>query len=207
MADIRLGYFLEDVGQEAFIITLANRIAEGVGLTAQDLHHDPRSVIGGEGRAMSELRRFLLDVNRGLERVFDVLIVAIDSNCQGYTEKRNEILRVVEQTSYPGTVVCALPDPHIERWYLADPQALRQAIGADVQPEAPSYKCERGRYKQALRQALRQADIVAPLGGAEYGPEVAGALDIYTVSQKDTAFKHFVEELRGSLSRLFHVVG
>ena len=199
MADIRLGYFLEDVGQEAFLTTLAERIAEEVGLAADGLYHDSRSVIGGKGRAISELRCFLLDVGRGLERTFDVLVVAIDSNCQGFVEKRNEIQQVVEQTGYPGTVVCAIPDPHIERWYLADAQALGQAIGADVQPKVPSYKCERGRYKEALREALRQASIVAPLGGAEYGPEVANALNLYIVGKEDTGFKHFVDELRGAL--------
>ena len=46
MAEIRLGYFLEDVGQEAFLVALVERIAEEVGLARDDLHHDPRSTTG-----------------------------------------------------------------------------------------------------------------------------------------------------------------
>jgi hypothetical protein len=200
--DIRLGYFLEDVGQEAFLVALVERVAKEVGLASGDLDHDPRNVVGGKGTAVSELRFFLRDVQSGYERPFDVLIVAIDSNCQQYVEKRNEILAVVERTGYPGTVVCAIPDPHIERWYLADPQSLRKVIGADIQPKVPTYKCERGRYKYALREAFRQADILAPLGGTEYGSEVATALDLYSVGKVDTAFKHFVDELRAALNLL-----
>ena len=199
MAEIRLAYFLEDVGQEAFLIALTERIAEGVGLTTDKLRHDPRSTIGGKGMAVSELRRFLRDVRRERERPFDVLIVAIDGNCQGYAEKRDEILRVVKQTGYPGRVVCAIPNPHIERWYLVDAQCLRRVIEAETQPETPVYKCERGRYKHALREAFRQAGIVAPLGGAEYGPEIAAALDLYIVGKADAGFKHFVDELRVAL--------
>jgi len=199
VAEIRLAYFLEDVGQEAFLIALVERIAEGVGVTIDSLHHDPRSTVGGKGTAISELRRFLRDVRRERERAFDVLIVAIDGNCQGYAEKRDEILQIVKQTGYPGRVVCAIPNPHIERWYLADAQCLRRVIGAEIQSETPVYKCERGRYKRALREAFRQAGIVVPLGGAEYGPEIATALDLYTVGKTDAGFKHFVDELRVAL--------
>ena len=71
-----------------------------------------------------------------------------------------------------------MPDPHIEYWYLIDSQALRCVLEAEVQPEVPPYKCERGRYKQALQKAFRQAGIIAPLGSTEYGAEVAASLDL-----------------------------
>lgn len=200
MADIRLGYFLEDVGQEAFLVALVKRIAQDAGLQTDDLTHDPRSVVGGRGTAVSELQRFLLDVRRGHEIPFDVLIVAIDGNCWGYAERRDQIRHVVERAEYPGVVVCAIPDPHVERWYLVDAQCLRQVIGTEVQPEVPAYKCERGRYKYALREVLRQAGIVAPLGGAEFGPDVARELNMYIVGRADAAFRHFVDELSAALS-------
>lgn len=196
MAEIRLGYFLEDVGQEAFLMALVERIAEEVGLARDDLHHDPRSTVGGKGTAGSELRRFLRDVRRGFERPFDVLIVAIDGNCQSYVGKRKELARVVEQTVYRARVVYAIPNPHIERWYLVDTEALRRVIGPESHPEAPAYKCERQRYKRALRDAFLQAGIVAPLGGIEYGSDIAAAFDLYTVGRADAGFKHFVDELR-----------
>jgi len=200
VAEIRVGYFLEDVGQEAFVVGLVKRIAEQVGLATDDLSHDSRSTVGGKGTATTELRRFLRDVTRGSERLFDILTVAIDGNCQGYAGKRKEIKRKAEQTGYPGTVVCIVPDPHIERWYLADATALAHVMGADIQPKVPTYKCERGRYKDALRDAFRQAGIIAPLGGAEYGAEVAAALDLYAVGKADAGFKHSVDDLRAALS-------
>jgi hypothetical protein len=202
VADVQLGYFLEDVGQEAFIVSLAERIADEVGLAVDALQHDLRSTVGGKGTAVRELRRFLLDVRRGHHRPFDVLIVAIDGNCQGYVEKRNEIQQIVEQTHYRGSVVCAVPDPHVEYWYLIDAQALRSVIEADVQFEVPAYKCERGRYKRALQNAFRQAGIFAPLGGAEYGADVAAALDLYAVGRVDAGFRHFVDDLRVALTPL-----
>jgi len=200
VAEIRVGYFLEDVGQETFIVALVERIAQQAGLATDDLSHDPRSTVGGRGRAVAELHRFLHDVTHEYERPFDILVVAIDGNCQSYTGKRKEIKRVVQQTGYPGPVVCIVPDPHIERWYLADARALAQVVGAKIHPKVPTYKCERGRYKGALRDALLQAGIVAPLGGAEYGADVAAALDLYTVGKADAGFKHSVDDLRAALS-------
>jgi hypothetical protein len=206
VASIRVGYFLEDVAQESFITTLTERIATRVGFSEDDLKHDPRSAVGGHGTVTSELRRFLLDVRRGIEGIPDLLVVAIDSNCSGCVAKRNEIDHIVQQTEYPGTVVHAIPDPHIERWYVADPDALAVAIEADVYPEVPPHKCERGHYKQVIGQTLSQAGIVAPLGGAEYGPEVANALDLYTVCKADSGFRHFVDELQGALQILSDVI-
>jgi len=200
VAEIRLGYFLEDVGQEAFLVALVERIAKEEGLACDDLHHDRRSTTGGRGTTVSELRRFLLDVRRGYERPFDLLVVAIDGNCQGYVDKRNELDHTVAQTRYPGKVVCAIPDPHIERWYLIDTHALRKVIGPEIHPDVPTYKCERQRYKNALRQAFIQAGIIAPLGGIEYGREVAATLDLYAVGKADAGFRHFVDELRTALN-------
>ena len=129
-------------------------------------------------------------------RPFDVLIAAIDGNCQGYADKRDELRHVADQAGYSRTLICAIPDPHIERWYLVDTEALRRVIGPESHPEAPAYKCERQRYKRALRDAFLQAGIVAPLGGIEYGSDIAAALDLYTVGRADAGFKHFVDELR-----------
>lgn len=201
-AKIRLGYFLEDVGQEAFLISLVSRIAGESGIVPAVLVHDPRSVVGGLGKAISELRRFLLDVRRGHVSPYDILIVAIDGNCQGYAAKRDEIRRVAEQAGYRGAIVCAVPDPHIERWYLVDVDSLRRVLETDVQPDVPANKCERGRYKAALRAVFRQARLIAPLGGAEYGSEIAASLNLYAVGKHDPGFKHFVDDLTAALSAL-----
>jgi hypothetical protein len=66
----------------------------------------------------------------------------------------------------------------------------------------PPYKCERGYYKQILRRAVQQTGIAAQLGGLEYGPDIARALDLYAAGKADTSFKHFVDELRAVMDQL-----
>lgn len=201
-AEITVGYFLEDIGQAAFVRALVERVAQEMGLHPRALQHDPRSTTGGKGKAITELRKFLRDVQHERESGFDLLVIAIDGNCQGHLEKRNQLQAIVTQSGYGGAVAYAVPDPHIERWYLEDAAALTRAIGIPIKPAAPRYKCERGRYKDALRAALRQAGIAPPLGGIEYASDIAQALDFYTVGKADAGFKHFEDDVRGVLMRL-----
>ncbi len=202
MAEITIGYFLEDVGQERFLVALVERVAKERGVPPDLLRHDKRNATGGQGKALSELRRFLRDVSRERERPFDLLVAAIDGNCQGYAKRRKEIQATVKRSGYLGSVVCAVPDPHIERWYLADSSSFRQALGTTVAPEVPPYKCERRRYKEALRRAVYQTGAVAPLGGPEYGHDIARALDFYVVGEADAGFKHLIDQLRAALDQL-----
>ena len=196
---LNIGYFLEDVAHENFVKTLVTRVALEMGFSSEDLNHDVRNAIGGKGRATRELRQFLRDVKSGGELPFTILVVAIDGNCQRDREKRDEIAKIVQQTNYPGTPVCVVPDPHIERWYLIDQNAFCKAIEIDFRPEIPSYKCEWGRYKRAMQEAFSKADLAPPLGGAEYGEDIALKIVFYTVQREDAAFKHFISELRAAL--------
>ena len=199
MAKLRVGYFLEDIAHEKFITALVRRVSREVGLTQQTLEHVIYNASGGKGQTMTELRRFLRDVQRGRIPPTPVLVVAIDGNCQGYTEKHNEIRRVAGDYGYAGQLVCAIPDPHIERWYMADPGGLQQAIGAGVRPVSPAYKCERGRYKRAMLDVFADVGIKPLLGGAEYGNDVVKAMDLYAAQQADPALKHFVDHLKAAL--------
>jgi hypothetical protein len=198
--EIRIGYFLEDIGQELFLKALVNRVAREMGLPSRRLRHEVRNATGGRGAVLEELRRFLRDVNHEREHPFALLVVAIDGDCHSYRQRRDEIWAKVEQSGYLGPVICAVADPHIERWYLADPRGLQQVLEVSSIPEVPSYKCERGRYKQALRDAIRQTGVVALLGGLEYGPDIAEVLDSYTVGKADAGFKHFLDELQAGLA-------
>lgn len=199
MAKLNIGYFLEDVGHENFIKSLVIRVALEMRFSSDDLNHDVRNATGGKGTTMTELKRFLRDVKSGGESPFAILIVAIDGNCQTYREKRDEILKIAQQTGYPGALVCAIPDPHIERWYLVDEEAFCQAVETNVSPEVPTYKCEKGLYKKAMKEAFAKTDIVPPLGGVEYGEDIASNIDFYTAQRADSSFKHFRDELRASL--------
>jgi len=198
--EIRIGYFLEDIGQENFLRTLVGRVAQEMGLAPRRIRHEVRNATGGRGAALSELRRFLRDVSRDRERPFALLVVAIDGDCRGYREVRDEIRTSVEQSGYTGQAICAVPDPHIERWYLADPRGLQRVLDVRTVPDVPAYKCERDRYKRALREAIRQAGVIAPLGGIEYGPDIAEILDLYAVGRADAGFRHFIDELRAGLA-------
>jgi len=200
MAKLRVGYFLEDIAHEKFITALVRRVGQEAGLAPEALEYIVYNASGGKGQTMTELRRFLRDVQRGRIPPTPVLVVAIDGNCQGYTEKHNEIRRVAEDYGYAGQLVCAIPDPHIERWYMADPEGLQQAIGAGVRPVLPAYKCERGRYKRAILGVFADVGIKPLLGGAEYGNDVVKAMDLYAAQQADPALKHFVDHLKAALS-------
>ena len=199
MGKLRLGYFLEDIAHEKFIVALVERVSRERGLTPEILEHVVYNASGGKGRTMAELRHFLRDAQRGVVPPTPVLIVAVDGNCQGYIEKRNEIMRLAQDYHFAGTLVCAIPDPHIERWYMADPEGLRQAIRATVRPVLPAYKCERGRYKRAMMQVFADVGARPLLGGAEYGSDVVKAMNLYAAQQADPALKHFVDDLKAAL--------
>jgi hypothetical protein len=202
VAKLEIGYFLEDMGHQRFLLALVERVAKETGLSPDRLHHEVRSATGGLGKALGELRRFLRDVHRERSQPFNLMVVAIDSNCQGYSKRRQEIRGIVKRSGYQSPVVCAVPEPHIERWYLADPSGFQKALGSDAAPEVPPYKCERGRYKDALRQAVQRTGIVAPLGGLEYGSAIALALNLYAAGKANAGFKHFVDDVRAVLAPL-----
>jgi len=204
VAKLNIGYFLEDVGHENFIKSLVIRVASEMRFPYGDVNHDVRNATAGKGTTMTELKRFLRDVKSGEELPFAILIVAIDGNCQTYREKRDEISKIAQQTGYPGALVCAIPDPHIERWYLIDKEAFCQVVETDVYPKVPSYKCEKGIYKKAMKESFAKTGIVPPLGGIEYGEDIALKIDFYIAQRADAAFKHFLNGLRTNLRRYTH---
>ena len=200
MAEIRIGYFVEDIRHESFVKSLVARIAGEMGLPPETLRPTVWNATGGRGAVLRSLERFLRDVSGESQSPLDVLIVAIDGNCSTYLEQRRLIDEAAQRSGYPRKAVCAVPDPHIERWYLADPDGFQRALGAANVPPLPAYKCERGVYKQALRQAIGQVGVVPPLGGAEYGADIAETLDLFAAGKADSGLKHFVRDLRAALA-------
>ncbi len=203
MDRISLLYFLEDIAHEKFLRALVTRIAQDRGIAPSLLEHEVRNATGGKGKALAEFSQFLRE-SQGLQCY--IMIVAIDANCWGFQERRKEILRRVKQPEVRWQVVCAVPDPHIERWYLSDPTALPRALeplhtGRGQEVTLPPYKCRRGWYKQALRRAIEEnAGFVPPLGGTEYGQEIAMAMDLYRACKEDRSLKNFVDDLQQALS-------
>jgi hypothetical protein len=194
-----LDLFCEDQGHEDFLSGILQRLRR-----EERVHFKirPRSVRGGHGKALSELEQYLQDVQKQRQGSPDLLVVAIDANCKGSEAARQDIDGLVAR--YPGLYGCiaiACPDPHIERWYLADGEAFRAAVG-EV-PNVPPYKCERHYYKKALREAVIAAGQPTLLGGLEFAPDIAREVDFFRLGQADSAFKHFCDTLRNCL-RLIH---
>jgi len=197
----RVLYFLEDRAHESFLTALVERVALEEGLRTE-----PRvlSSTGGAGRVVQELQQYAMDVGRHFEGAcwFDVLVVGIDGNCRSRATRVREIDRAVAGSGLEQCVVHCVPDPHIERWYLLDIGALRQATGLEVAVSVPPYKCERSVYKSILVEQLKAVGSL--LGGPEYGAEIAGALDFDVVGDRrygDKGFMSFVDELRRGLTR------
>lgn len=188
--------FVEDFGQEEYLTALTERIAQDEGI---EVEIRPRSVRGGHGRALSELAEYVADLLKGREPLPDLLIVARDANCQGRAARQKELEGAVSgiERIYPGFVIAAIPDPHVERWMLVDSQAFKAVLGRGC--KAPDYKCEKVRYKKQLLDAMREAGVVPPLGGMEFARDLVAQLDLERAGSLDDSLGQFVADLRRKL--------
>jgi hypothetical protein len=94
----------------------------------------------------------------------------------------------------------ACPDPHFERWYLADPDSFKAVVGRS--PMLGKKKCARNHYKDALARAVRQAGHPPTLGGIEFARELVARMNLYHAGRNDRSLKAFLEDLRGRLRLL-----
>jgi hypothetical protein len=185
----RVTCFFEDVAHERFIKTIIKRVAQQVGIQAEI---SVRSATHGS-RVWRDLEQYLRDIKAKAEPMPDVLVVVIDGDCQKEMQVRRRVQGLASKYGFPNEfVVCAIPNPHIERWYLEDQQALVQVI-PNAKPQKLRYKCEQDCYKRALVETIRRAGIEPLLGGAEYGDEIARSLD---PNRLDRSFQNFWDELR-----------
>ena len=202
MGKIRIAYFLEDIAHEKFLRTLVARVAQQTGLSNDDLVEEVRNATGGSPRVFSELRMFLTDIQSVSTSLYQILIVATDSNCAKYTEVRVKITAIIQRAGYHDPVVLAIPNPYIERWYVMDAEAFKSATDATVVSKLPRKHRQRYSYKKILREALLSAGIKPILGGAEYGEEIAMQIDLYKAEKADRSFGRFVRDLRRELGKL-----
>ncbi len=187
--------FCEDRGHEQFVRPLVTRLASKVGVNVQVR---VRSARGGHGRAESELKAWQRAATR-LGDVPDLLIVVIDGNCTGWHAARAALLEVIDTSIFPHVVI-GCPDPHVERWCLADPLAFQAVVG--VPPPPDPGKCERDLYKKLLRTALEQAHQPILTDVMEYAPELVERADLYTLQTAEPSLAKFVTALDAALKRL-----
>jgi hypothetical protein len=199
---IRIGYFLEDRGHEIILKSLVARVAKEKGLNQGKWMDDVRAATGGKSiQAYKTFLRYLARLNNFAP--FDILIIASDGNCEGYRKKKQQLLGFAEKIKFSqlDILLFAIPDPHIERWYMNDPKGFNQAIGSGIMPVLPTYKCEKGFYKKVMRDALLSSNVKPQFGGYEYGEKIVEVMDIYAAAKNDSSFKHFIDDLKDAFTR------
>lgn len=186
--------FVEDVAQERFLTALLKRMAadRSVPLTVR-----VRSARGGFARVLGQLEEFANAVEKGQDTLPDGLVVSVDANCRGFLERRRAVqARAGRLFEF---IMPAIPDPHIERWYLLDGEAFRAALGRGCR--APDAKCEKERYKRLLNAAVLESGVQPLLGGVEYAEDIVNEYHIQRVADVDESFGRLVGDIRNWLNR------
>ena len=206
---IRILYYLEDRAQEDFITSLVKRVAVDEQIAEKDLKHNIRSARGGQNIRVfiNDFKEFIKDRMTGTES--NIIIVSVDGNCEGHTDRINKLKRhIKENHPFKEKVVYAVPDPHIERWYLMDQKAFKVGVGIDKAPELPQYKCDKNYYKDILHRTLKESGINSLLGGAEYAERIVNNMeDLYSLGKQDEGFKEFVDRLKTTFRTIKRVRG
>lgn len=182
--------FVEDRAHEEFVGAIVRRIARDEN---RQIQLRVRAARGGYPRVLNELDLYQKMVLSGVATMGlpDILVVAADANCHGLAAKKKTIRQRLKK-AFKDRTVLAVPDPHVERWFLSDRQAFNQVVG--IQPPVERRKCERDRYKRMLSQAVRDGGHPAILGGIEFAKELAEAMDFYRAGRAEPGFRQFVSD-------------
>lgn len=184
-----INLFVEDVAHEDFLTALIRRLADTYNI---EINIKPSSVRGGHGKVITELKQYLRDLQHNNEDLPDLIIVGTDSNCKGLSERETEVNQVT--SDLVDLVINMIPEPHIERWLLLDPEAFKTVFGKGC--PVPDQKCDRGRYKGLLLNAIYEATMVPPLDGIERVEELVYAMNFQRVEQSDRSARRFLRALQ-----------
>jgi hypothetical protein len=189
--------FAEDKAHEAFLKATIARFSSQFGILS---HIRVISARGGHGKAISEysLYQGILEKNMLQTDNPDIMVIAIDCNCKGPQKMVRSISECVHE-KYQARTVYACPDPHIERWYLSDPDAIKNIIGASIQ--LPRKKCNRDFYKRILADVVKKAGHPPSLGGIEFADELVNEMDFYRAGKAENSLNLFVKSLAAALKR------
>ena len=194
MSDRNVLLFCEDVAHETVLSAILQIMAQSqqVGIRLK-----VRSATGGSGKVMHALRQFIRELKRDRHRLPDLLVIGRDANCQGVSTREKEFKAEMEK--YGGDCVCAIPDPHVERWLLLDSAAFKSVFGHGC--NLPDQKCDKGRYKDLLEQAIVDSGRTPLLGGIEHAADIVEKMDFVRVEKTDPSFGRFLKELRIHFNR------
>ncbi len=192
---VPIDLFVEDRAHEALLNPLVRRIASDERV---EVDVRVRSARGGHGRAIEEFRAYQQLLEKGVspDPQPTLIVVGIDGNCSTFAKKRTEIEKET-RARFQARVIAACPDPHIERWFVADPESFHEIVGC--RPVVGKKKCVRDHYKQLLSQAVRNGGHPTTLGGIEFAAEIANRMDLYRAEKADRSLKAFLEDLRVKL--------
>ena len=190
---LRIDLFVEDIAHENLLRSLIARIAQEEDYAALC---QVRSARGGRPQVFREFKLYHQHLRRNVLDIPDLFVVAIDSNCSTFIKVKKEIEEITDE-NYQHLLVCACPDPHIERWYMADPNSFYSVVG--YRPAVGAKKCERNYYKQLLRKAILEGGNPATFSGIEFASELAGAMDLFQAERVDASLKAFLGDLRNKL--------
>ena len=184
-----INLFVEDEAHEIFLIALIQRLANTHNI---EINITASNVRGGRGKVITELSQYKRDLQRNREDIPDLIIVGTDSNCKGFAERETEISQVISDLA--DLVITMIPEPHIERWFLLDSEAFKTVFGKGC--PVPDRKCERGRYKNMLLDAIYQATMVPPLDAIGRVDELVNAMDLQRMAQNDRSIQRFFNTLQ-----------
>jgi hypothetical protein len=190
--------FAEDHAHQAFLHPLITRICRE---ERRSVELRVRPARGGHPRVLRELDLY----QRGLERLArteqppDLVVILKDANCAPPSRALRETEERIAQALRERSVV-GCPDPHIERWYLADPASFARVVG--VQPRLGRRKCVRDIYKAVLAKAVVDGGHPPTLGGMEFARDLVREMDLYAAGKREPSLGHFVRKLRGRVKRL-----
>ena len=196
---IRLDLFAEDDAHERFLSALLRRLARDKQIL---IEIQVRSAQGGRGAAIEEYKKYLQYLHKQSKGTISAparIVVGIDANCTGSHDKQQDILnRTYEE--YRPLVLTACPDPHIEKWYMVDPESFHQVVGAT--PNIKQGKCDRDYYKNALAEAVREAEHPPVLTGIDFARELVEAMDLFRAEKADASLKQFLRDARSAFASL-----
>lgn len=184
-----IALFVEDHAHYQFLDALLKRLAHEYDVPIKLNWQNSRR---GHGAVVRELKQYLRDLQRGREGFPDLVIVATDANCKGLVERLKEVNGVTDKVA--ARIVCAVPDPHIERWLLLDSAAFKAVFRRGC--NTPDQKCERMRYKKMLIDAIRQAGITPSFGGTEFAKDIVKEMNLNRTARNDGSLGRLLGELR-----------
>ena len=193
----RVVLFCEDQGHEQVGRALIERIAREVGAC---INLDPRCARGGRGRAITELKVWQRALALGqMTGVPDLLVVLIDGNCEGVNATRKQIEPQLDRSVCPDIII-GVPDPHVERWLIADIAAFTALVG--VPPPADPGKCGRDVYKRIIRETVERAGIPLLSDVLELAPELVDDMDLFRAGKAQPALGQLIDDLQRALRAL-----